>query len=745
MKKQKNKIKRKDSIVKLLLVGFLIVLSTQSYAQLMSKEKEDEKSSKLIGTITPEFNPSPREMVLGKILKRWLTSFHYLKKDIDDDLSKKAFKLYLERLDYGKQFLLEKDVEALEKYEKRMDDEFETGNLTIIALSNRILKERIAAVKKHVLEFLDSDIPFDSKEKYQTDPKKRDYVENMKELEKRWERALTYEALIQYLELKDEQEEEFNPKKKDEKDKKKKTAKKDKKKKKEKKKKLSDKELKEKAREKVKKRYAKVFKRLEEEKKDDRLDKFYNSVTRVFDPHTHYLMPEEKEDFDIDMKGKLQGIGALLREEGSFIKVERIIPGSASWKGKELEAGDVILAVGQADGEPVDIVDMSIRDAVKLIRGEKGTEVRLTVKKQSGENQIISIIRDVVVLEESYVKGAKLQLKDKDFKVGYINVPKFYRDFDDDKARNCSDDVKNELLKFKKDNKVKGIILDLRGNGGGALKDAAVMSGLFIEDGPIVQVKNSSGEKEKYEDEDEEIYNSQPLIVLVDRFSASASEIVAAAMQDYGRAVIVGSSKKTHGKGTVQAIIDNIGKRMGVSLGDLGAIKITIQMFFRVNGGSTQFKGVVPDIILPDQYEYFESGEESLDYAIPYQTVKAVKYEKWDKNLRIGKLRSASEKRVKENKFFKKITDSVKFYTQRKEDTVRSLNIDEMIAFKKETKEKAEEFKIKEEIGTFSVESDFKKRDEVEQERAKEFEEGLAKDPVLEETLNIMTDMIKNS
>jgi carboxyl-terminal processing protease len=219
-------------------------------------------------------------------------------------------------------------------------------------------------------------------------------------------------------------------------------------------------------------------------------------------------------------------------------------------------------------------------------------------------------------------------------------------------------------------------------------------------------------------------------------------------MQDYERAVIVGSSKKTHGKGTVQAIIDRLGARAGIpinKIGELGAIKITIQMFFRVNGGSTQFKGVVPDIILPDQFEYFESGEESLDYAIPYQKVKAVKYKKWDKDLNLDKLKSASEKRVAKNKLFKKIQESVEFYTKRKEDTERTLNLKEMIAFKEETKKKAEEFKVEEAIGSFTVETDSKKRDEVEEERAKEFKEGLAKDPVIEESLNIMSDMIKNS
>lgn len=713
----------------------------------MSKEKDKEDKSKLIGTITPDFNPSPREMILGNILEKFLTNYHYERKQIDNSVSEKAFKLYLERLDYGKQFLLKKDIDELSNYKYKMDDQFKSGNLSIVSVSNKLLKERQKFVKEYALKLLDKKFAYKEDVTYQTDPEKREYAKDLDGLKDRWKRALTYETLVQYLELKDEQEELLNPKKKKNK---KKNKKKDKKSKKEKDelKKLSDKQLRDKAREKVKKRYTKVFKRIGEEKRDDRLDKFYNSITRVYDPHTHYLMPEEKEDFDIDMKGKLQGIGALLREDGSYIKVERIIPGSASWKGKELEAGDIILAVAQASAEPVDIVDMSIRDAVKLIRGEKGTEVRLTVKKQSGENKVIAIVRDVVVLEESYVKGAKLKLNDSDFKVGYINVPKFYRDFDDDKGRNCSTDVKNELLKFKKDPKVKGIILDLRGNGGGALKDAALMSGLFIEEGPIVQVKNHEGSKDKYSDDDDEIYNSQPLIVLVDRFSASASEIVAAAMQDYKRAVIVGSSKKTHGKGTVQAIIDRLGARAGIpinKIGELGAIKITIQMFFRVNGGSTQFKGVIPDIILPDQYEYFESYEESLDYALPYQKVKAVKYKKWDKKLRIDDLKNASEKRVAKNKFFKKIQESVEFYTKRKEETERSLNMDKMISFRKETKEKAKEFKIEDEIGSFTVETDSKQRDEVEKERAKEFKEGLAKDPVLEESLQIMNDMIKKS
>lgn len=724
---------------KLQVVLCTLLIVNLSYAQLFSSEKEEDKKNKILGTITPKFDVSPREQVLGRILPVYLSHYHYLKKKLNDDVSKNAFKQYLERLDFGKQFLLEKDVEALEKYKNKMDDQLESGNIVIISVADSILKERYAAIEKHALAVLEKDIDYSKEETYQTDPEKRDYAESMDELKDRWSRALKYETLLQYLELKDEQEEMA---KDDGKKDKKKKKKKDKKKK---EKKLTDKELRKKAREKVKKRYTKIFKRIKEEKKNDRLDKFYNSITRVFDPHTHYYMPEEKEDFDIEMKGKLMGIGALLREDGSYIKVDRIIPGSASWRGKELEAGDTIMAVGQGDEDPVDIVEMPIRDAVKLIRGEKGSEVRLTVKKQSGTTQVISIIRDEVVLEESYVKGAVIKLKDEDYKVGYIHVPKFYRDFDDNEARNCSTDVKKELLKFKKDKKIKGTILDLRGNGGGALQDAALMSGLYIEEGPIVQVKDSDGKKNVLTDDDGEVFNSQPLIVLIDRFSASASEIVAGALQDYERAIIVGSSKKTHGKGTVQAVVDRLAQRHGFltsAIGDLGAIKITIQMFFRVNGSSTQFKGVVPDIVLPDQYDYFDSGEESLDYAIPHQRVKPAKYSKWDKTFRVDKLIKSSEKRVKKNEKFKKIEESVAFYKERKEQTERSLLLEDMIKFKKEAKDKAEEFKLDDEIDSIQVETFMKERDEVEKERAEEFKKTLRKDPVIEETLYIFKDMM---
>tara|TARA_Y100000780_G_scaffold231707_1_gene258299 strand:- start:70992 stop:73097 length:2106 start_codon:yes stop_codon:yes gene_type:complete len=700
---------------------------------MSSTEEKEEKKSDVLGSIIPNLKYS-KEVILGGILQGSLQNWHFSKKKIDDDLSEKAFKLFLERIDFGKQFLLEEDVEKLEAYEEKFDDELESGKLEVVQLSSKLMKKRIDQMSKHVKELMKKPLNYEKTEKFQTDPEKREYAESLDELKERWRKTLKFDVMNQYLDLVDEQ----NGENEDKKDKKKKVAKKTAKK-------LSDKELEKKAREKVEKRYEKIFKRLAEEKNNDKLDKFYNSLTRVFDPHTHYLIPEEKEDFDIDMTGKLEGIGALLREEGSYIKVERIIPGSASWKGKELEAEDVILAVAQGDDDPVDIVDMSIREAVKLIRGPKGSVVKLKVKKPDGTVQVIAITRDEVVIEESYAKGTVLEHKDLGMKIGYIKVPKFYRDFEDDKGRNSSEDVKNVLKELNKQENLAGAILDLRNNGGGALKDATLMSGLFIKKGPIVQVKSSDGTREVKKDTDGKIFFDKPLIVLVNRFSASASEIVAAAMQDYGRAVVVGTSEQTHGKGTVQAVLDLDGYAgpIGKVYSPLGALKITIQMFYRVNGGSTQFKGVIPDIVLPDRYAYLESGEQSLDYAIPYQKTKAVAHEKWNKKFNLKKLKANSQKRVKKSPKFKKINESVAWYTKRKENTERALSLKELTAFRKEAKKKSDEFELDEENEKIVVKTLEKPKNEAAKETQKEFSKNLKTDPVIEETLYIMRDMIK--
>lgn len=700
-----------------------------------SAQERTEESKSVLGTI---LQTPTKEAVLGRNLKGVLENYHISKKKMGDELSRNAFQLYLEKVDYGKQFLTQKDISKIEMYKNKFDDEMVSGRLKVVDEVSRIMSVRIPVIQKYVDGLLAKDFDFSKNESYETDSKKREYVANEKELKERWRKIIKLDLLSQYLELEEEQNEP--PSKKEDKKKKKKKKEKAKKK-------LSHEELLKEAKTKIEKRYTRVFKRLLEERDSDKLDKFYNSIVNVYDPHTHYFVPEEKEDFDIDMSGQLEGIGALLREEGSYIKVEKIIPGSASWKGKKLQAEDIILGVSQDNKEFVDIVDMSIRDAVKMIRGKKGTTVYLKVRKPEETTEVIAIVRDKVILEESYVKGSLIEHKDLGFRVGYINVPKFYRDFKNEKGRNSSDDVKAELERLAKTD-AKAVILDLRNNGGGALVDATLMGGLFIDEGPIVQVKSSGSPDIEY-DHDGKKYWDKTLVILINRFSASASEIVAGAMKDYNRAVIVGSSEQTHGKGTVQTILDMNGflnnSFLLKSLGDMGAIKITTAMFYRINGKSTQFRGVVPHITLPDQFGFVESGERSLDYAIPYDEIDAVKHKDWTKSkYDIDDLKEKSEKRVKKQPAFKKVVENLEWSKKRKEQSVRSLKIDDMRKFRAEAKlisDDYEKVKANEAIVVDPLNALGTKEAK---ERFEEFRETLQKDPVIEESLYIINDIFKS-
>lgn len=707
----------------------LSMVSTLALAQFGQVTSGDDPS--VLGSIISSKPRYTREMVLGNILKGALENMHLSNKEIDNSLSENAFKVYLERLDYGKQFLLESDVKSLEKFRKSFDDMVISGDLAILDTSSELMNKRIGQIEKYIETLLQSPLSYSKKDILETDPKKRSFLKTEKELFALWEKLMKFEVLSRIADMKDDQ----NGLSLDEKGNKKKPVSD---------KKLTDVEIEKESRVKVLKSYKKIFNRLVNEKKSDKLDKFYNAITKVFDPHTNYLVPEEKEDFDIDMSGKLEGIGAILREDNSYIKVERIVPGSASWKTKEVEAEDTILKVGQGSDEPVDVVDMSLRDAVKLIRGKKGTEVRLTIKKPNGLIKVVPIVRDVVEIEESYAKGAVLELSPSKMKVGYINIPKFYRDFNDRAGRNVTDDTRREIQRLNKEG-VEGLILDLRNNGGGALEDARMISGLFIEKGPIVQVKAHTGAVDVLTDTDSTIDFQKPVIVLINRFSASASEIVAAALQDYGRAVVVGG-EFSHGKGTVQAVVDLDGyvSPMAKSFSPLGALKITIQKFYRVNGSSTQYKGVTPDIILPDQFSHLESGEKFLDYSIPWEAVKAVKFEKWKKpNYNVKTLMTQSLERVKKSPKFKHLLDTMKWYKQQKEKTKRSLAASDFEKERKEIRLKTDLLKKEEENKSLIVRDVVTTKEKAQAEKFEEFAKTLRKDPVVEESMSIMSDMLK--
>ncbi|MBS1127162.1 MAG: ctpA-2, partial [Nitrospirae bacterium] len=430
---------------------------------------------------------------------------------------------------------------------------------------------------------LSEDFDFSTKEFIETDAEKLEFCKNDGELRERWRKILTYQVLYQYLDRTEEQAPPAGdaPKPTD---------------KPEDKKQPSDEDLRKSARDKVSKTYDQFFSRISQEKEAEHYERFFSAVTNAFDPHTDYMPPMNKEDFDINMRGSLEGIGATLKEDENYIKVVSIIIGSPAARQGQLQAEDIILKVGEGAGAPVDIIGMRVKDAVRLIRGKKGTEVRLTIRKPDGKILTLPIIRDVIQIEDTFVKGVTLRDEKTGDQFGYIRVPSFYRDFEKtrngDGGRNSTDDVRTELNNFKSGD-IKGLIIDLRNNGGGALADAVRIAGLFIKTGPVVQVKNSNGRISTLADDEPDISYAGPVVILVNRISASASEILAGALQDYSRAVIMGG-EHTHGKGTVQTLInldDYVPFKNMEEYKPLGALKLTVQKFYRISGDSTQYRG----------------------------------------------------------------------------------------------------------------------------------------------------------
>jgi len=539
----------------------------------------------LASAIWPTIDNKEKEAVLINTILRGLDKMHYQPPSIDDNFSKKVYDLFLDRIDSGKRFFTQKEVNQLEKYKLELDDQANAGTFEFFDMTQTMMAEALDKTEKYYQEALKEPFDFDVEATYTNEGDDKVFAKNDKELKANWAEWMKYETLTRLNDKLDEQEKE----KAKEEDKDEELIGK------------SYEELEADARKATLKVFDDWYKRLRKLKRSDRMSDYLNSVTNVFDPHTGYYEPIDKQNFDIGMSGKLEGIGARLQTKDEYTKVTEVVVGGPAWKGKSLEAEDLIMKVAQGDEEPVDITGMPINDVVKLIRGPKGTEVNLTVKKAGGAIEIVNIIRDVVVMEEGFAKSLLLNTTENGDKVGYIKLPRFYADFDDANGRFCSTDVAAEVEKLKEEN-VEGIILDLRNNGGGSLRDVVKMSGYFIENGPIVQVKSRKGSPEILSDRDPGVLYDGPLIVMVNEFSASASEILAAALQDYGRAVIVGSNS-TFGKGTVQRFFDLDRAITGNNaIKPLGSIKLTTQKFYRVDGGSTQLKGVEPDIVFPDNY-----------------------------------------------------------------------------------------------------------------------------------------------
>jgi len=614
-----------------------------------------------IGATIPPVREVDKNMLLMKVVMYALQN-HYDTKPIDDEFSKNAFQIYLKDLDPSKRFLIQEDVKKLQQFQYRIDDEVNHGTYLFFDFSTKIIEQRIKESETYYKEILDKPFDFKKDETIPTDAKNLSYAKNKKELREYWRKYLKYSVLTRVADLLSQQEnyqKELESGNESVKDKIK-----------------TFEELEKEARQAVLKSHDEWFDYMSSRDVRDWRSSYLNAITMTYDPHTNYFAPKDKENFDIQMSGKLEGIGAVLQTQEGYIRIVRIIPGSACWKQGDLEVGDKILKVGQADAEPVDVVGMRQDDAVRLIRGKKGTEVRLTVRKKDESVVEIPIIRDVVEIEQTYAKSALLKKKDGKTQVGYINLPRFYTDFKKG-GRNSADDVKKELEKLNKE-KVQGLILDLRNNGGGSLADVVKMAGYFIKKGPIVQVKSRQGNPEVHQDTDKNVYFDKPVVILVNSYSASASEILAAALQDYGRAVIIGS-QSTFGKGTVQRLIDLDGFVMPAydQVKPLGTMKLTLQKFYRINGGATQLKGVTPDIILPDAYSKLNIGEREHEYAMNWDEIQPLDYDNTQKSLKIKKLQSKSQKRVETSPVFSLISENANRLKKQQDKQFYTLNLEE--------------------------------------------------------------------
>ncbi|MCW3070384.1 MAG: carboxyl-terminal protease [Bacteroidetes bacterium] len=666
-----------------------------------------------------------KDEAIDQILMQSLNNVHYSPLTLNDEFSEKVYKLYMQRLDYNKKFLLQSDVDELKKLNHSIDEDITTGRFSFFDKSYSIITKRVDEAQAYYKDILSQPFDFSKDEDIQLDEEKLSFAKNSAELKEAWRKSLKYQVLARMVEMSDNQD-----KAKEKSD----TVQ------------LKSKEtLEADARKKVLKSNDDYFKRIREFDRNDRLAVYFNSITGIYDPHTEFFPPKDKANFDISMSGQLEGIGAQLQEKDGYIKVSSIVPGSASWKQGQLKPGDLILKVAQGANEPVDLTDMRMDDVLPLIRGKKGTEVRLTVRKPDGSTTVIPLIRDIVVIEESYAQSVILKGKKN---IGYIKLPSFYADFNGNGGRSCSKDIKKELEKLKAEN-VDGVILDLRYNGGGSLPDVVDMAGLFIDKGPIVQVKQKTGAPQVLEDKDPSTVYDGPLVVMVNSNSASASEIMAAAIQDYKRGVIVGTSPASFGKGTVQRFynLDDYLPAQYNTIKPLGEVKITTQKFYRINGGATQLKGVIPDIVLPDPYYLLDQGEKEQDYPMAWDEIAPAKYNTWKPTYSVDKLKSNSESRVKSSAGFGILNDAAKRLKKQKDNTIVSLNFDKYVAEQKKNKEEAKKMDeldkeiLAMDIMTLKADETAATADSVTVAKKKDFYKALKKDIYLNETVSIINEM----
>jgi carboxyl-terminal processing protease len=673
------------------------------------------------GTKTP---PGKYEQIL-KLVGDMLVQAHFSPQNINDAFSKKIFTKYLTDLDPEKNMFLESDISALQKkYDTKIDEEIKGAPVEFFLSAGKVFNARMEEAAKMCTALLSKPFDFAVDEEVLLDGDKLAYAGSSTEIKERWRKKIKFLTLERYTDLLDVREknkgkEGFVVK--------------------------TDAELEKEAREKVKKITDRLFERFRFKfSDDDKFNLFVNAITNTMDPHTEFFPPVDKRYFDEEMSGRFFGIGAQLQYDEGNIKITSIVAGTPAWKSGELKPGDIIQKVGQGKEEPVDLTGFLVTDAVKLIRGKKGTEVALTVKKADGSLKIITLVRDEIVQDETFARSAVV--KSGNSKIGYIFLPEFYADFENANGNRSYIDVQKEVVKLK-EQKVDGIVIDLRNNGGGSLYDVVQMAGLFIEDGPIVQVKDRENKPSVLRDKDKSVLYTGPLAVMVNEFSASASEIFAAAIQDYGRGVVIGSTS-TYGKGTVQRNI-GLDPETGFSMSnsELGTVKLTLQKFYRINGGSTQLRGVTSDIVLPDQLEHLKVREKDNPDALPWDEINKSPYSAWNAGYDLKTIQQLSNRRLENDPSFKLIKKNTEWLAEQNNKQY-SLQLDK---YRKEQKQIRAAFaqndslmKLKTEINVSALPDEINKwaDDKVKQDRFNQWLKNLRKDIYLDQAVKVVNDVI---
>ena len=739
-------------------------------------------------------NGDDKDKILIYLLKNLLESNHYEPNEINDEFSIVVFDNFIENLDPAKRYFIQSDIEEFEVYKTQIDNQILNDEVDFFNLVYVRFLERVEEAKTYYVDILATPYDFSKNDVLDVDYENKPFAKNKEELKEVWRKQLKFSTLSRlhdkisagFIDEKTPEEisnfeAEFRNNISDDsfyfkdiystEDQIKEVQKilvghginigssnpdgvygkttavaieKYKKKLNPDVEKISTEQfskLEVEARESTKKNYDDFYERMGDFDHSDWFATFLNSITEAYDPHTSYFPPRTKKAFDERLSGKLEGIGARLMQKNDYTKVSELISGGPAWRAGELEVGDLILKVAQGDEEPLDIVGMRLSDAIEFIKGPKGTEVRLTLKKIDGSIEVISIIRDIVEIEETFVKSSVIEKEGR--KYGVINLPSFYIDFKDRDARNCATDMAIEIERLKKEG-VEGILIDLRNNGGGSLPAVIEMAGLFIKDGPIVQVKYKDDKPIVQKDRNKSILWNGPMVVLTNELSASASEIFAAAMQDYKRAVIIGS-KQTYGKGTVQTVMDL--NRYYNFDGDLGGMTLTIQKFYRINGGSTQLEGVKPDVILPSRYTYMDIGEKEYDNPLPWDHIKKANYDLWDNYSNFDEVVINSVDRINQNSQFMLIDENAKWLKGVQDDTNVYLNYD---AYTDDLDKHSEESKRFNQLSKYETNLTFNSpqyelpivaQDSILEQKRMRWHTSLSRDVYIEEGLNILGDL----